>query len=304
MSDVPTSNRHRRRSRAVLPRPARLAGQGAEGRRVGRPARAPGDRPRLAVRRAQLGRDQRQRAARVRRARRRHSSATWSGRCDRDEPPKPSPPTLRLRRAARPDQALEPARAVEEEEQADDHRVGRRPRPHLAHDDPGDDRRRERHGVERLLHVLGAVRDGEARRAHHRRQLDAEDDGADEPGLGAEGEALAATTSPAPGPAMFKKLAEDHQVAKPEELIETAQDIGVRLIPCQMTMDLLGLKQRGPDRRARGADRRRHRDRSRCATPRYRCSSEPPDTLHRRGRATPTRRERTACRSVRPRASG
>jgi peroxiredoxin family protein len=44
------------------------------------------------------------------------------------------------------------------------------------------------------------------------------------------------------GPAMFKKLAGDHQVAKPEELIATAQDLGVRLIPCQMTMDLLGLK--------------------------------------------------------------
>jgi peroxiredoxin family protein len=43
------------------------------------------------------------------------------------------------------------------------------------------------------------------------------------------------------GPAMFKKLADDHRVAKPEELIATAQDLGVRLIPCQMTMDLLGL---------------------------------------------------------------
>ena len=43
------------------------------------------------------------------------------------------------------------------------------------------------------------------------------------------------------GPAMFKKLANDKQVAKPEELIETARDLGVRLIPCQMTMDLLGL---------------------------------------------------------------
>ena len=63
------------------------------------------------------------------------------------------------------------------------------------------------------------------------------------------------------GPAMFKKLADDHHVAKPEELIATAQDLGVRLIPCQMTMDLLGLKRRGPARRARGADRRRHRDR-------------------------------------------
>jgi peroxiredoxin family protein len=45
------------------------------------------------------------------------------------------------------------------------------------------------------------------------------------------------------GPAMFKKLAGDQQVAKPEELITTAQDLGVRLIPCQMTMDLLGLKR-------------------------------------------------------------
>jgi peroxiredoxin family protein len=45
------------------------------------------------------------------------------------------------------------------------------------------------------------------------------------------------------GPSMFKKLAKDHMVAKPEELIATAQDLGVRLIPCQMTMDLLGLKR-------------------------------------------------------------
>jgi peroxiredoxin family protein len=45
------------------------------------------------------------------------------------------------------------------------------------------------------------------------------------------------------GPAMFKKLADDHQVAKPDELIAIAQDLGVRLIPCQMTMDLLGLKR-------------------------------------------------------------
>jgi peroxiredoxin family protein len=44
------------------------------------------------------------------------------------------------------------------------------------------------------------------------------------------------------GPAMFKKLADEHQVAKPEELIALAGDLGVRLIPCQMTMDMLGLK--------------------------------------------------------------
>jgi peroxiredoxin family protein len=45
------------------------------------------------------------------------------------------------------------------------------------------------------------------------------------------------------GPAMFKKLANANQVAKPEELIALSQELGVRLIPCQMTMDLLGLKR-------------------------------------------------------------
>ena len=44
------------------------------------------------------------------------------------------------------------------------------------------------------------------------------------------------------GPAMFKKLADNNNVAKPDELIALAQELGVRLIPCQMTMDLLGLK--------------------------------------------------------------
>jgi peroxiredoxin family protein len=45
------------------------------------------------------------------------------------------------------------------------------------------------------------------------------------------------------GPAMFKKLAKDHEVARPDELIASAQELGVRLIPCQMTMDLLGLRR-------------------------------------------------------------
>jgi peroxiredoxin family protein len=45
------------------------------------------------------------------------------------------------------------------------------------------------------------------------------------------------------GPAMFKKLADQHNVAKPDELLALAQDLGVKLIPCQMTMDLLGLKR-------------------------------------------------------------
>ena len=45
------------------------------------------------------------------------------------------------------------------------------------------------------------------------------------------------------GPAMMKKLADEHNVASPQELLEVARDLGVTLIPCQMTMDLLGLER-------------------------------------------------------------
>jgi peroxiredoxin family protein len=45
------------------------------------------------------------------------------------------------------------------------------------------------------------------------------------------------------GPAMMKHLARDHEVASPGELLETAVDLGVKLVPCQMTMDLLGLRR-------------------------------------------------------------
>lgn len=45
------------------------------------------------------------------------------------------------------------------------------------------------------------------------------------------------------GPMMMKKLAKEYKVAKPEELMEMAKDMGVKLMPCQMTMDLLGLKR-------------------------------------------------------------
>jgi peroxiredoxin family protein len=45
------------------------------------------------------------------------------------------------------------------------------------------------------------------------------------------------------GTAMIKKLATDYKVASPTELIEMALDMGVRLYPCQMTMDLYGLKR-------------------------------------------------------------
>jgi peroxiredoxin family protein len=43
------------------------------------------------------------------------------------------------------------------------------------------------------------------------------------------------------GPWMAKRLARSNGVASPGELLEVAQAMGVRLIPCQMTMDMFGL---------------------------------------------------------------
>jgi len=43
------------------------------------------------------------------------------------------------------------------------------------------------------------------------------------------------------GPWMMKSLAKDYKTPNPKELLALAQEMGVRLIPCQMTMDLLGL---------------------------------------------------------------
>lgn len=45
------------------------------------------------------------------------------------------------------------------------------------------------------------------------------------------------------GPKMMRKLARDHKVAEPQELLEMAREMGVQLVPCQMTMDLLGLSK-------------------------------------------------------------
>jgi peroxiredoxin family protein len=45
------------------------------------------------------------------------------------------------------------------------------------------------------------------------------------------------------GPAMLRKLASEHNVASPQQLLELARELGVRLVPCQMTMDLLGLSR-------------------------------------------------------------
>jgi peroxiredoxin family protein len=42
------------------------------------------------------------------------------------------------------------------------------------------------------------------------------------------------------GTKMIKMLAEEHKVASPTELLEMALDLGVRLHPCQMTMELYG----------------------------------------------------------------
>jgi peroxiredoxin family protein len=45
------------------------------------------------------------------------------------------------------------------------------------------------------------------------------------------------------GPWMAKRLARQHGVASPGELLEVARAMGVRLIPCQMTMDMFGLSR-------------------------------------------------------------
>jgi peroxiredoxin family protein len=43
------------------------------------------------------------------------------------------------------------------------------------------------------------------------------------------------------GPWMMGKLADEHKVASPTQLMEMARDMGVHMVPCQMTMDLMGL---------------------------------------------------------------
>lgn len=45
------------------------------------------------------------------------------------------------------------------------------------------------------------------------------------------------------GPWMMRKLASDQKVAQPHELIEMCLELGVKLWPCEMTMDLLGLRR-------------------------------------------------------------
>lgn len=45
------------------------------------------------------------------------------------------------------------------------------------------------------------------------------------------------------GTKMIKSLAKQYKVASPTELLSMAMDLGVRLYPCQMTMDLYGLRK-------------------------------------------------------------
>ena len=44
------------------------------------------------------------------------------------------------------------------------------------------------------------------------------------------------------GPWMMGSLAKKYGVASPKELLEAAQEMGVEFLPCQMTMDMFGLK--------------------------------------------------------------
>ena len=44
------------------------------------------------------------------------------------------------------------------------------------------------------------------------------------------------------GPWMMGTLAKQYKVASPKELLEVALEMGVEFIPCQMTMDMFGLK--------------------------------------------------------------
>ncbi|MDC5697496.1 DsrE/DsrF/DrsH-like family protein [Intrasporangium calvum] len=44
------------------------------------------------------------------------------------------------------------------------------------------------------------------------------------------------------GPRMMAKLAKDQDVSPPKELLEMCVELGVNLWPCEMTMELLGLR--------------------------------------------------------------
>jgi len=43
------------------------------------------------------------------------------------------------------------------------------------------------------------------------------------------------------GPAMMRKLAREHHAATPDELVSLCRELDVKMVPCQMSMDLMGL---------------------------------------------------------------
>jgi peroxiredoxin family protein len=45
------------------------------------------------------------------------------------------------------------------------------------------------------------------------------------------------------GPWMMFQLAKEYNVSKPKDLLVMCQELGVRIYPCQMTMDLFGLNK-------------------------------------------------------------
>ncbi len=45
------------------------------------------------------------------------------------------------------------------------------------------------------------------------------------------------------GPWMIRRLSRQYHVASARELLEAAQSLGVEFVPCQMTMDLLGIRR-------------------------------------------------------------
>ncbi len=45
------------------------------------------------------------------------------------------------------------------------------------------------------------------------------------------------------GPWMIGKLSKQYNIASPRELLEACQAMGVEFLPCQMTMDMFGLKR-------------------------------------------------------------
>ena len=45
------------------------------------------------------------------------------------------------------------------------------------------------------------------------------------------------------GPWMMRKLATDQKVANPRELVDMCLELGVNMWPCEMTMDLMGLRR-------------------------------------------------------------